>query len=66
MDDTQVNQVVAENEDESKHLSPLPVDWKSDGYDHYLDWYFEKWPNKANPAKQREMEWYLKEKGFLN
>lgn len=52
-------------DDPSSRLAP-GQGWAAEGFAHYLDWYFEKWAVRGNPAaKDREFAEYLKKTGFI-
>ncbi len=63
----ELNKIVNEYDDEKNHLGIIPPDkWSEMGFDHYLDWFYTKWPGlAANKSKVEEIRIILKKVGFV-
>lgn len=61
---TELDELVREYDAPEKHLG-LSNTWATDGFGHYLDWFFEKWSGRGDPAKEKEFMDFLIQAGFL-
>jgi nitroreductase len=61
---TELDALVREYDAPENHLG-LSNTWAADGFDHYLDWFFEKWSGRGDPAKEKEFIDFLIQAGFL-
>lgn len=63
----ELNKIVNEYDDEKQHLGVIPTEiWSEMGFDHYLDWFYTKWPGlAANKSKVEEFRMILKKVGFI-
>ncbi|MHA2247410.1 MAG: nitroreductase family protein [Candidatus Hodarchaeales archaeon] len=63
----ELDKVVNEYDEEKKHLGIVPEEkWSDMGFNHYLDWFYTKWPGlAANKSKVEEIRTMLKKIDFL-
>ena len=64
----ELNKIINEYDDEKKHLGMIsPEKWSEMGFNHYLDWFYTKWPTLAmNKSKVEEFRTILEKVGFLS
>ena len=62
----EVEQLTRRYDDKERHLG-LNTDWDTQGYKHYLDWYFKAWVgrNLQPGARETQMLRLLKRSGFV-
>jgi len=61
----QVEKITVAYDDPGQHLG-LNDTWKTDGYKHYLDWFFKAWAGGSKPTKKEtQMLSLLKRSGFV-
>ncbi len=61
----QVQEITRKCDDSQQHLA-LDDTWKSEGYKHYLDWYFKARSGHSQPVEQEtQMLQLLKRSGFV-
>jgi len=61
----QVQEITRKYDDNGQHLG-LNDTWKTEGYEHYLDWYFKARAGAAKPTeKETQMLRLLKRSGFV-
>jgi nitroreductase len=61
----QVDEITRRCDDSQQHLA-LNDTWKTEGYKHYLDWYFKAWGAASRPTeKETQMLRLLKRSGFV-
>jgi nitroreductase len=60
----ELDKLVREYDAPENHLG-LSTTWAADGFGHYLDWFFEKWSGRGDPAKEKEFMDFLIQAGFL-
>lgn len=61
----QVKEITRKYDDSQQHLA-LDDTWKTEGYKHYLDWYFQARAGRAKPTeKETQMLRLLKRSGFV-
>jgi len=63
----ELNKIIKEYDEEEKHLGLISKQkWVEMGFNHYLDWFYTKWPGLAtNKSKVKEFNTTLKKIGFL-
>lgn len=77
LNNEELENIVLEYDSEEKHFLTLIKDWRAKGYNHYLDYFYEKWcgflrvHNKNdyqlnNNKPNKEMEKILIKRGFLS
>ena len=64
----ELEKLVKEYDKEKNHLGIIPPErWSEMGFNHYLDWFYTKWPGlAANKSKVEEIRTTLKKVGFLS
>jgi len=62
----ELSAIIQQYDDSDANLG-LSVPWKENGFDHFLDWFFEVWTNRAPMGEGRSQlfEWLIKT-GFLS
>jgi nitroreductase len=61
----QVEETTRKYDDVQQHLG-LNENWKTEGYEHYLDWYFKAWLGGSKPTEEEtQMLRLLKRSGFV-
>ena len=62
----EVDELTRRYDDKERHLG-LNTDWDTQGYQHYLDWYFKAWVgrNLKPGTKETQMLRLLKRSGFI-
>jgi nitroreductase len=59
----EIKAVIAEQEGDNAVLNP---NWKTEGFAHYLDWFFTRWTRPAAPEKLAEFYRILRRAGFVD
>ncbi len=64
----ELDKLVNEYDDEKNHLGIIPPEkWSEMGFNHYLDWFYAKWPGLAtNKSKVEEIRTILNKVGFVS
>lgn len=61
----QIDEIIRKYDDPEQHLG-LNDTWKTEGYKHYLDWYFKTWARADKPTeRETQMLRLLKRSGFV-
>jgi nitroreductase len=61
----EVADITRQYDDKERHLA-LNEDWKAQGYNHYMDWWFKEWLGGSKPAdRETQMLRFLKRSGFV-
>lgn len=61
----EVADITRQYDDKERHLA-LNEDWKAQGYNHYMDWWFKDWLRGSKPTeRETQMLHLLKRSGFV-
>lgn len=64
--DNDLDEIIAAYDDKEKHMGYID-NWESMGFDHYLEWFYDKWNNADRLVpKQKEIFSLLKTAGFIS
>jgi nitroreductase len=64
MDQGAMTDMIAQYDDPESHLQ-MAAGWRDQGFEHYLNWYFQKGARRPNRAKDQELYQYVARAGFL-
>jgi nitroreductase len=61
----EVADITRQYDDKERHLG-LNEDWKAQGYNHYMDWWFKDWLGGSKPTdRETQMLRFLRRSGFV-
>ena len=61
----EVAEITRQYDDKERHLA-LNEDWKAQGYNHYMDWWFKDWLGDSKPTdRETQMLRFLRRSGFV-
>jgi len=61
----EVADITSQYDDKERHLA-LNENWKAQGYDHYMDWWFKDWLGGSKPTdRETQMLQFLRRSGFV-
>lgn len=63
-DETDLDELVSTYDDSHKHMGMIN-DWQDKGYQHYLDWFYQKWCSPVNTEKEPAVYSVLRQAGFI-
>jgi hypothetical protein len=61
----EVADITRQYDDKERHLA-LNENWKAQGYNHYMDWWFKDWLGGSKPTdRETQMLRFLRRSGFV-